>query len=46
MVIIIIEIVVINLTTILRIYLLGNFHLSLIVGGIELSQGKEIHPTL
>jgi hypothetical protein len=33
--------VIIDLITLLRIYLLGNLH---IVGGIRLSQGKEIHP--
>jgi len=35
-------IIIIDLITLLSIYLLGN-HLSQTVGGIRLSQGKEIH---
>jgi len=42
----IIIIIIINLITLLSIYLLGNLHLSQIVGGIRLGQGKEIHPVL
>jgi hypothetical protein len=37
-------VVVVDFITLLSIYLLGNFQLPLIVGGIRLSQGKEIHP--
>jgi hypothetical protein len=36
-------IIIINLITLLNIYLLGNIHLSQIVGGIRLSKEKEIH---
>jgi hypothetical protein len=36
--------VIIDLITLLRIYLLGNLHISHIFGWIRLSQGKEIHP--
>ena len=36
---------ILNLITLLRSYLLGNLHLYQTVGGIRLSQGKEIHPT-
>jgi hypothetical protein len=35
--------IIINLITLLSIYLLGNLHLSQSVGGIRFSQGKEIH---
>jgi len=42
--IIIIIIIIIELITLLIIYLLGVLHLSQPVGGIRLSQGKEIHP--
>jgi hypothetical protein len=41
-IIIIIIVVAIDLITLLRIYVLGN--LSLIFGGLRLSQGKEMHP--
>jgi prepilin signal peptidase PulO-like enzyme (type II secretory pathway) len=37
------HIIIINLITLLNIYLLGNIHLSQIVGGIRLSKEKEIH---
>jgi len=37
-------IIIIDLITLLSIYLLGNLHLSQIVGGIRRSLGKEIHP--
>ena len=37
--------IIINLITPRRNYLLGNLHLSQTVGEIRLSQGKEIHPT-
>ena len=40
---IIIIIIIINLITLLNIYLLENLHLSQIIGRIKLSQGKEIH---
>jgi hypothetical protein len=43
-IIIIIIIIIIYLFTHLSVYLLGNLHLSQIVGGIWLSQGKEINP--
>jgi len=43
---IIVIIIIDDLITLLSIYLLGNLHLSQIVGGIRLSQGKEIHPVL
>ena len=43
-IIIIIIIIIIDLITLPSIYLLGNLHLSQRVGGIRLSQGKEIHP--
>jgi hypothetical protein len=35
---------IVALITFLSIYVLGNFQLSQTVGGIRLSQGKEIHP--
>jgi len=37
-------IIIILLITFLSIYLVGNLHLSQTVGGIRLSQVKEIHP--
>jgi hypothetical protein len=43
--IIIIIIIIINIITPSSTYTLANLHLSLIVGGIGLSQVKEIHPT-
>jgi len=43
-IIIIIIIITVDLITLLGIYLLGNIRLSQAVGGIRLSQGKEIHP--
>ena len=36
--------IIIELITLLSTYLLGNLHLSQIVGGIRLSQEKETHP--
>ena len=41
-IIIIIIIIIIDLITLLNIYLLKTLHLSQIIGGIKLSQGKEI----
>ena len=41
---IIIIIIIIDLITVLSIQLQGNLHLSQIISGIRLSQGKEIHP--
>jgi len=38
--------IIIDLITLVSIYLLGNLHPSRIVGGIRLSQGNEIHPIL
>ena len=43
-IIIIIIIIIIDIITLLSNYLLGNLHLSHTVGGIRLSQGKEINP--
>jgi len=34
----------VELITLLSIYVLGNLHLSQIVGGIKLSQMKDINP--
>ena len=42
-IIIIITIIIIDLITLLSIYLMGVLHISQTVGGIRLSQGKEIH---
>jgi len=42
-IIIIIIIIIIDLITVLSIQLLQNLHLSQIISGIRLSQGKEIH---
>jgi hypothetical protein len=42
-IIIIIIIIIIALITLFNIYRLGNLHLSQIISGIRLSQGKEIH---
>jgi hypothetical protein len=41
---IIIIIIIIDLITLHSISLLGNLHMSQTVGGIRLSQGKQIHP--
>jgi hypothetical protein len=43
---IIIIIIITDLITLLRIYVLGNLHLSQIVSGISFSQGKEINPII
>lgn len=40
----VIIIVIIDLITLLSIYVLGNLHLSQYVGGIRHSEGLEIHP--
>ena len=39
-------VVIVDLITLLSIYLLGNLRLFKTVGGIRLSQEKEIHPIL
>jgi len=44
MFIIIIIVIVTDLITLLSICLRGNLHLSRILSGFRLSQGKEIHP--
>jgi hypothetical protein len=37
-------IIIIDLITLINIYLLGNLRLSQSANGIKLSQGEEIHP--
>ena len=44
--IIIIIIIIADLITLFRMYVLGNFHLSQIVSGISFNQGKEIRPII
>ena len=43
-IVIVIVIVIIDLYTLHNVSLPGNFHMSQIVGGIRLSQEKDIHP--
>ena len=41
---VVVGVIITILITLLSIYLLGNLHLSQTVGGVRLSQGKEIQP--